>query len=289
MNAAQGTNRNQAELWNGAAGRAWVDAQAVLDRMFAPVEDLLAGAVAAAAPRSVLDVGCGTGSSTVAVSRLLGAAGQCLGIDISAPMIGAARARAERERSSAMFITANAEHHSFEPASVDMIISRFGVMFFDDPIQAFSNLRRAAANDATLQLVVWRSAVENPFMTTAERAAAPLLPELPARQPDGPGQFAFADRNRVRAILQESGWAQVEISPVDVECAFAERDLDLYLTRLGPVGMFLEQQDEATRAQVVATVRAAFAPYVHDANVRFTAACWTVAARAAAATPQSPA
>ena len=144
--------------------------------------------------RRVLDVGCGTGSTTLAVARLLGAKGRCTGIDISEPMIAAARARAEREGTPASFIRADAQTHAFEPASFDMIISRFGVMFFDDSVRAFANLRRAARDDAELRFIAWRSAAENPFMTTAERAAAPLLPNLPARRPDAPGQFAFADR-----------------------------------------------------------------------------------------------
>ena len=101
----------------------------------------------------------------------------------------------------------------FEPASFDMIISRFGVMFFEDSVRAFANLRRAATDDADIRLIAWRSAAENPFMTTAERAAAPLLPNLPARRPDAPGQFAFADRRRVHTILEESGWAEIDIRP----------------------------------------------------------------------------
>ena len=153
----------------------------------------------------VLDVGCGTGSTTLAVARRLGAKGRCIGIDISEPMIAAARARAEREGTPASFIRADAQTHAFEPASFDMIISRFGVMFFDDSVRAFANLRRAARDDAELRFIAWRSAAENPFMTTAERAAAPLLPNLPARRPDAPGQFAFADRRRVYSILEESG------------------------------------------------------------------------------------
>ena len=147
----------------------------------------------------VLDVGCGTGSTTLAVARRLGAKGRCIGIDISEPMIAAARARAEREGTPASFIRADAQTHAFEPASFDMIISRFGVMFFDDSVRAFANLRRAAKQTPSLRFIAWRSAAENPFMTTAERAAAPLLPNLPARRPDAPGQFAFADRDRVHA------------------------------------------------------------------------------------------
>ena len=117
-------------------------------------------------------------------------------------------------------------------------------------------------------------------MTTAERAAAPLLPNLPPRRPDGPGQFAFADAARVRSILDDSGWSGVDIQPIDVPCALPDTALVPYLSRLGPVGLALQDADDDTRARVIDTVRAAFDPFVHGAEVRFTAACWLVAARA---------
>ena len=120
-------------------------------------------------------------------------------------------------------------------------------------------------------------------MTTAERAAASLLPNVPARTPDAPGQFAFADRLRVYSILEESGWAEIDIQPIDVACTLPENGLVRYLTRLGPVGRILQDVDDETRTRVIEIVRAAFDPYVHGSEVRFTAACWMVGARASAA------
>jgi SAM-dependent methyltransferase len=291
MNVAHETDDEQEKLWNGVAGRGWVEAQELLDQLFKPFEDLLVEAVSARSVSRVLDVGCGTGSTTLAVARLLGAKDRCIGIDISDPMLAAARARAEREGAPASFIRANAQTHAFEPASFDMIISRFGVMFFDDSVRAFANLRRAARDDAGLRFIAWRSAVENPFMTTAERAAAPLLPNLPARRPDAPGQFAFAEQRRVSRILEESGWAGIEIRPIDVACTLPEQELVRNVSRLGPLGRILHETDEQTRKEVLEAVRAAFDSYVHDAEVRFTAACWMVSARApsASAVPEEAA
>ena len=280
MDVAHTSDDEQAARWNGVAGRAWVDAQALLDGIFKPLEDNLVEAVAAAARSRVLDVGCGTGGTTIAVARRLGSEGRCTGIDISEPMIATARARAEREGVPAHFIRANAQVHAFEPASIDMITSRFGVMFFDDPVQAFANLRRAASANARLHLIAWRSAEDNPFMTTAERAAALLLPSLPPRRQDGPGQFAFRDSQRVSTILEASGWAEIDIQPIDVACTLPEPALVEYLTRLGPVGLALQEADDATRARVVDAIRPAFDPYVHGPEVRFTAACWTIGAGA---------
>jgi SAM-dependent methyltransferase len=280
MEVTHHTGDEQTKLWNGRAGCAWVEAQESLDQVLKPFADLLVAAVSAGSADRVLDVGCGTGSTTLAVARLLGSPGHCVGIDISEPMIAAARARAARENSPASFIRANAQIHAFEPASFDRIISRFGVMFFEDSVRAFANLRRAAKDNAELRFIAWRSAAENPFMTTAERTAAPLLPNLPARRPDAPGQFAFADRRRVYAILEESGWAQIDIQPIDVACSLPEKELVGYVSRLGPVGRMLQEADDHTRRRVLETVRPAFDPYVHGAEVRFTAACWMVSAQA---------
>jgi ubiquinone/menaquinone biosynthesis C-methylase UbiE len=266
--------------WNGASGRAWVDEQPLLDRILEPFLALLVDAVSARSRRHVLDVGCGTGSTTLAVARLLGANDHVVGIDLSEPMIATARARAEREGTPASFICANAQTYGFEPATFDMLISRFGVMFFDDPVHAFANLRRASTNDAEVRFIAWRSAAENPFMTTAERAAAPLVPALPPRRTGAPGQFAFANSDHVRRILEASGWTEIDIRPIDVECALPETDLLRYVTRLGPVGMILQDVDDSTRARVIPTVRAAFDPYVHGDDVRFIGACWMIAAHA---------
>jgi ubiquinone/menaquinone biosynthesis C-methylase UbiE len=228
----------------------------------------------------VLDVGCGTGSTTLAIARQLGPKGTAVGVDISEPMIALAKQRAEREGAPARFICADAQTYAFDDKSFDMIVSRFGVMFFDDSVRAFANLRRAAAPKAELHVIAWRSPAENPFMTAAERAAAPFLPELPARRPDEPGQFAFADRSRVHSILEKSGWTEIDIEPLDVVCTLPASKLDAYFTKLGPLGRVLQQVDEQERSRIIEAVRAAFGPYVHSAAVRFTAACWLVEAHA---------
>ncbi len=280
MESARQSHDEQMALWNGPAGHAWVETQELLDQVLKPFEDLLVEAIPTGSGSRVLDVGCGTGAVTLATARRAGAQGWCVGVDISEPMIAAARARAELESTPASFICADAQTHAFGPATFDRIVSRFGVMFFDDAVQAFANLRQAARDGAELDFAAWRSAAENPFMTTAERIAAPLLPNLPARRPDAPGQFAFADQHRVRRILEASGWREIDIRPVDLVCTLAESELLRYLTRLGPVGLALQEVDEPTRAKVIEAIRPAFDAYVHGAEVRFTAACWTVTARA---------
>ncbi|MEU9954525.1 methyltransferase domain-containing protein [Streptomyces sp. NPDC050982] len=297
MDATRRTDDEQTARWNGPAGHAWVEAQALVDGVLKPFEDLLVEALSADhgghvldagdrvldAGGRVLDVGCGTGTTTLAVARRLGAGGHIVGVDISEPMITAARAGAEQADAPASFIRADAQEYAFEPATFDAVMSRFGVMFFSDSVRAFANLRRAAKGGAALRFIAWRGPAENPFMTTAERAAAPLLPNLPARRPDEPGQFAFADADRVRRILAEAGWTGIDIQPKDVTCTLPESELIRYFTRFGPVGLILGEADEQTRAKVVETVRAAFDPFVQGTEVRFTAASWLVGARAPSA------
>ncbi|WP_437819569.1 class I SAM-dependent methyltransferase [Sorangium sp. So ce1078] len=281
MSEANQPNRDQAALWNEAGGPIWVEMQEVLDDMLAPLGAPLLEEGFPGEGGRVLDIGCGAGATTLSMARRLGPTGRCLGVDISGPLVAAARARAAAEGlASAAFVQADAQTHGFEPDCFDAVISRLGVMFFDDPAAAFANIKRAARRKAKLSFVAWRSPAENPFMTTAARAAAPFLPHLPTPAPDAPGQFAFADRDRVQRILDASGWTDVDIRPLDVPTGVAEKALLTYVTKLGPVGLALRDVDEPTRARTAEAVRAAFDPYVRDGAAHFTAACWLVTARA---------
>lgn len=275
------TDTSQHALWNGPAGEAWVEAQRILDQMFAPLATHLLEAIPPGDDLHVLDVGCGTGAVALAIAGQLGPQGHVTGVDISAPMIALARERAQRAGLAVDFIVADAQQHAFAPGSLGRIVSRFGVMFFDDPVQAFGQLQRAAKRGGELQALAWRRPDENAFMTTAERAAAPWL-QLPPRSPGAPGQFAFADQARVEQILSDGGWEDIEVLPLDVACRIDRADLATYVALLGPVGSALRAPDldGATRTQVLEAVMAAFAPFIEGDAVTFTAACWEVRARA---------
>jgi SAM-dependent methyltransferase len=229
----------------------------------------------------VLDVGCGTGSTTLALARKLGPGALCLGADLSAPMVALARERAQAESSSARFEQADVQTHAFEPARFERLVSRFGVMFFDDPVRAFANLHRAAAAGATLDAFAWRSAAENPFMTAVEREAAALLPDVPPRAAPGrPGQFAFADAGHVERILRDSGWTGVELQRADVPCSYPASERMRLACGMGPVGRALQVADGATRALVLEAADRAIAPYVKGDHVHYVAACWRILAKA---------
>ncbi|WP_156753968.1 class I SAM-dependent methyltransferase [Actinokineospora pegani] len=265
-------------LWNSEAASPWVELDHLVGAMFQPFEEMLVGAAAAGRPRSVLDVGCGTGGLAVAIARETGAS--CVGVDVSSAMVAAARERARRAGVDVEFVEADAQVHQFDADGFDLVVSRFGVMFFADPVAAFANLRKGARANTGMRLVVWRSLTENPFMTTADHAAAPLLPDLPAKRDGEPGQFGMADADHVRAVLGGSGWTDVELHPVDVVCTLPLADLPRYVGRFGTVGRALQTADDVLRARLLDTVLPAFDPFVDGDEVRFTAACWSVAAQA---------
>lgn len=274
-------NRQQAAHWNDAGGRTWVEMQDLLDRMLAPFEARLTAEAFPGEGRRVLDIGCGAGATTLAMARRVGPDGRAQGVDISGPLVAAARERAGAAGlRNATFIEADAQTHDFEPAGFDAAISRFGVMFFEAPAAAFTNIRRAVRPDGALTFVAWRSPMENPFMMAAAVAAAPFLPAMAPPEPDAPGQFGFADGDRVRRILQSAGWRGADVAPLDLACEVAEADLMAYVTRMGPAGAVLRDADAATRAAVTEALETAFRPFVREGAARFTAACWLVTARA---------
>lgn len=260
-------NSAQAEWWNDA-GKGWARAQDIVDLVLRPFQDLLVEAARARPREQVLDVGCGTGAVTRAIAEATGA--RCVGVDISESMLVAAR-----EHGKAEFVRADAQVHRFEE-SFGLIVSRFGVMFFDDPIAAFANLLRATTPDGELCFIAWRTPEENPFMTTATRAAASLLPDAPAPDPDAPGPFALADATKTRRILEQAGWSGIDISAVDRICTMPEALLEPYLSNLGPISRALKEAEDP--AEILARVRGAFDEFVHGDEVRVPGACWQVTA-----------
>lgn len=280
MSDKSGPNEAQRALWNGAGGRAWVETQALMDAMLEPFEAILVDAALESGARRILDVGCGCGATTLALARRLGESGDVVGIDVSAPMVDRARERATQELLCATFVCGDAQVHPFEPPRFDRVVSRFGVMFFDDPVAAFRTLAQATRPGGDLHAVAWRSAAENPLMTAAERAVAPWLPALPPPPLDGPGQFSFAEPDRTADKLRSAGWHAIEVRSIDLPCLLPETQLLTYLTWMGPVGRALQGVDDpALREKVLAAAIEALAPWVKGGALRFEAACWDISAR----------
>lgn len=266
--------------WTGKGGEVWVQAQPFMDEMLSGFADLLCGELKESDAKTVLDIGCGTGATSLAAATCLGDKGHVTAVDISEVMLELARQRAEDARLEIDFISADAGSHTFVPNSFDHMISRFGIMFFEDPVAAFSNLRGAMKPDARLSAVVWRAREKNPFMTASFRAAAPYIADALEDMPKETGQFAMADKGLVQSILEDAGWSGIDIQPLTMPCAFDEGVIELFATRLGPVGRIVSKLEPKLRQTVTEAMVEAVRKYVSDGKVRFDAACWLVRARA---------
>ena len=267
----------QAAHWNGPGGQNWLKAQARLDHLMAGITHEALARANAQPGEKAIDVGCGPGTTTAALAASVGSEGHVLGVDISRVLIDAATTR---RLSNATFVVADAGAHPFEAASVDLIFSRFGVMFFGDPVAAFANLRRALKPSGRLAFVCWRSAKENPWSLAPVKAAAPFLPPLPRPGPEEPGQFAFGDRARVERILTGAGFTGLAIEPLDVEIWMGRDPADVAANagRFGPLARPLAEADPAAAAQAKGAIIEAMAPHATKDGVSLPGACWLVGA-----------
>src|SRR5271155_1411474 len=260
-------NAAQAEYWNSVAGRRWTDRQEEQDLVLRPVSDRLIAAAGAKPGQRIIDVGCGCGDTTIAFAAPGIPGGEVLGLDVSEPMLARARERAPKSL-PARFVLADATVYEFEREWADLAVSRFGVMFFADPARSFANLRRGLKPGARLVFACWREAKQNPWMMIPLREAKKHAPPLPETNPEDPGPFAFADEARVRRVLSNAGFADIAVTPQDLE-------IDVGLappTRL-PAG-----QPEAVRTAAAADIRKALAERAKGNSVLLGAAIWMVTA-----------
>ncbi len=271
---------SQLEYWNGAPGQKWVRNQAIMD---ASLADATAGlfALAAIAPgERVLDIGCGSGETSLMAARAVGPAGSVTGLDISRPLLELARHRAEGI-ANLDFREADASDHAFQP-EFDLLLSRFGVMFFDDPLTAFTNIRKAAAPGGRMAFVCWRALAENEYAAMPFDIAKPLMPPLPPANPHAPGPFALCDPDRLRRILTEAGFLNIEIGKLDgvMRMGATPEQAGIQATSLGPTARSLALFDDAVRAKVLAAVTDRFRPYpLIDGQITCRIACWLVNAK----------
>jgi SAM-dependent methyltransferase len=274
-------NAAQAEYWSSIAGPKWTDNQEHQDQVLRPVSDRL---IAAAEPKPgdrVVDVGCGCGATTIDFAARVSPGGEVLGLDISEPMLARASERAE-PKSSTRFELADATVYDFERNEADLIVSRFGVMFFADPAKSFANLRKGLKPGGRLAFACWREAKQNPFFILPLREAAKHAPPLPETNPEDPGPFAFASEARVRRILTDAGFADIVLEPHDLELDIAAgRGLETAVRAamtIGPTSRLLDGQSEAVRAAATADIRKALAAHARGDSVPLGAAIWIVTA-----------
>lgn len=273
-----GNNSAQIEFWNGKAALGWVEHQEHMDRLLSPLSFQVLAKAGVRGGESVLDVGCGCGATAIEMARL---GAKVIGVDISAPMLTSAQQRAAALGLQIGFHLADASTQQFSE-QFDLLFSRFGVMFFADPVAAFSNLRKALKPSGRLAFICWQAARENVWMSLPAAALAPFVTPPPPVDPKAPGPFAFADVGYLRDILQQSGFDAVLIEPVESTLELG-RTLDeamLFTQNVGPLSRPLAEMNESTRARAIAAVRTALAAHVQDGAVRLSARCWIATAHA---------
>jgi SAM-dependent methyltransferase len=202
-------NAEQAEYWTTAPGRKWVDLKEPLDRSLAPVSAALFERARPRPGERVLDLGCGTGATTLALADAVGAEGRVVGLDISTLLLAQAAARTPAPLARRIdYVEADAQTHDFGMTRFDLLVSRFGSMFFADPVAAFRNLRRGLRAGARVHLAAWGPLAANPWFAIPRDAAVARLGPSPPAEPTAPGPLAFADRAYVLRILREAGYAR---------------------------------------------------------------------------------
>ncbi|QBF31786.1 class I SAM-dependent methyltransferase [Thalassococcus sp. S3] len=249
-------NADQRAFWTEKAAPKWIAHQEIFDAAFDPVLDLLFQQADLSDGDAVLDIGCGAGHSTLRAAEHVAPHGSVLGADISDALLNRARERAaKRPDHEIAFQLGDAQIDSFEGEHFDHLISRFGVMFFDDSVAAFRNMSKALKPGARVTLACWGEIPENPFFTTPNRIAVARLGQPPKSDRDAPGPFAFRNIDRVCAILTEAGLIDVagEAHQVTLGQAVNIEDLAQTLTVIGPAANALEFFDgSATDAAAIA-------------------------------------
>jgi SAM-dependent methyltransferase len=275
-------NRAQIDYWNGPRGDFWVAEQEARDRELSFFGD---SALRAAAPRAgehVVDVGCGCGATTLALASAVGPSGSVLGIDVSGQMLARAAERA-LGLTHIRFERVDASLFPFD-GSANLAFSRFGVMFFDDPRAAFTNIRRALVPGGRLAFACWRSLADNQWMNVAFNSVRAVVSSALVVPPaDTPGPLAFADATRVRSILESAGFEDASFVPLDHPMALGgNRGLDAAAKdalTLGPTARLLSDASDDDRAKAFVAARKALEPYARGDAVELAGAVWIVTAR----------
>lgn len=281
---SEDANATQIEYWNEVSGPKWVAMQEDLDKQMEPLQEALIDFVSAEAGDSILDVGCGCGGSSIAFAQRVGPSGRVDGLDISQPMLSHAQSRVnELGLENVRFKQGDAQVETLERASYDFVVSRFGIMFFENPVAAFSNLKSALKPGGALTFICWRPAMENPWMTVPMMGAAKHVELPPPPDPNAPGPFALSDADRTRGLLTDAGFDEVSIEPYDdVLHVGPGGTLDAsvdFATKIGPVSSLLKEVDQETLEKVKASMREALKAFETADGVKLAFAAWLVRAR----------
>jgi ubiquinone/menaquinone biosynthesis C-methylase UbiE len=271
-------NSQQIEFWNGSTAINWVAAEERMDELLAPLSQHVIKRADIQAGEAAIDIGCGCGGT----SRAMAAAGaRVLGIDISTPMLDRAKAQQGTDGQTE-FIEADAANYSFD-ANFDLLFSRFGVMFFADPVAAFANLRSALKPTGRLCFICWQAISENAWLAVPTAAAQPFLPAADAADapdPLAPGPFSFADPEHLSQVLNDAGFSDVAVEAYPVEMQVGENLAEAmeFYTQVGPLSGVLGSLEPQARESAVAAVEQALISLKTDNGFALPGGCWIATA-----------
>lgn len=271
-------NQDQFDAWNGESGTRWTADADRRDQVLAPVADALLAAAAIRPGDDVLDLGCGCGATTLDAVSAVAPDGAACGIDLSAPMLELARGRGAR-LDRVEFVQGDAQTHPFTPSSFDVAISRFGTMFFADPVAAFTNIHRALRPGGRLCLATWRPLGDNPWLVVPGAALLGHVASLPSGE-DGPGMFAQSDPAVVSELLTAAGYHDVSLEAVDVTFTLGATIDDAvdYLADTGPARRVLDDIPDDRRHAALADVRSVLADHADERGVHLGGGIWIIGA-----------
>lgn len=269
----------QVANWDGPMGTVWAANEARTDKALTPVSNVLFRAADIEPGEFVLDVGCGGGATTEQIAMDVGSTGRVVGLDVSTTLIALAEKRLDGT-GQAEFLHADAATVAFPKPMFDVLFSRFGVMFFGDPVAAFANLHRAMKPEGRLVFACWRSAQDNGWINLPLRAAMTVLPPFDRAGPDEPGPFAFGNDARVAGILTAAGFTAPKFKQLDFTMNFPGTGLDAAraVCSAGPLARIMGEHPEDLKAKVLAAVAEILSPYVVGDRVELPASVWIVTA-----------
>ncbi len=274
---------DEAAAWNGAAGERWVREQAWFDAILRPFGDAAMDAARVAKGDAVIDVGCGCGDTSLALADRVGATGRVVGLDVSGPMLARARERAEG-RSNVTFVHGDAAREPLPERAFDVLFSRFGVMFFADPVAAFAHLRARLRPGARLAFACWRELGANPWAGVPFEAAVAVIGRPAPEPPGSPGPFSLSAAGRAAGVLEGAGFVDVAVRVLDCTVTFGGPDVPdavIGVTRFGPLARMLADRDRADIDRARAAVAGALSSYTDECGaVRLPASAWIVSASA---------
>jgi len=278
---ASGVNAPQIEYWNGPAGDKWARLADSQDIMLETLGSAAMGACDIQSGHTVLDVGCDSGMTSIEIARRVGAEGHVIGVDISTPMLNVGRTRLETLKIDGVsFENKDVANYPFEAGMFDRVFSRFGVMFFIDPIAAFTNIRSGLKSNGRLAFVCWQALNKNLWLEIPFKIALQHLPAPPPVKPDTPGPLAFADPDRVREILSSAGFCDINLESLETRLPL-EIDVPASvekLVQLGPTGRLLGNAPEDVKARIADDLGVAIAKFQTNSGVMIDSAAWIVSA-----------